>query len=88
MVVEIDPAVDIYTMANPFVIVFFQLLIIQLFGKLKPIKSIIIGGIIIGLSMLINLVPILLYGNIREGVNLFWVTIPLGSLYSLFLQWL
>ncbi len=81
MVVEIDPAVDIYTMANPFVIVFFQLLIIQLFGKLKPIKSIIIGGIIIGLSMLINLVPILLYGNIREGVNLFWVTIPLGSLF-------
>ncbi len=81
MVVEIDPAVDIYTMANPFVIVFFQLLVIRLFGKLKPIKSIIIGGIIIGLSMLINLVPILLYGNIREGVNLFWVTIPIGSLF-------
>ena len=81
MVVEIDPAVDIYTMANPFVIVFFQLLIIRLFGKLKPIKSIVIGGIIIGLSMLINLIPILLYGNVREGVNLFWVTIPLGSLF-------
>ncbi|MBU8893028.1 MAG: MFS transporter [Bacteroidales bacterium] len=81
MVVEIDPAVDIYTMTNPFVIVFFQLLVIRLFGKLKPIKSIIIGGIIIGLSMLINLVPILLYGNIREGVNLFWVTIPIGSLF-------
>ena len=81
MVVEIDPAVDIYTMANPFVIVFFQLLVIRLFGKFKPIKSIIIGGIIIGLSMLINLVPILLYGNVREGVNLFWVTIPLGSLF-------
>jgi len=81
MVVEIDPAVDIYTMANPFVIVFFQLLVIKLFGKFKPIKSIIIGGIIIGLSMLINLVPILLYGNIREGVNLFWVTIPIGSLF-------
>jgi len=81
MVVEIDPAVDIYTMANPFVIVFFQLLIIRLFGKLKPIKSIIIGGVIIGLSMLINLVPILLYGNVREGVNLYWVTIPMGSLF-------
>jgi proton-dependent oligopeptide transporter, POT family len=81
MVVEIDPAVDIYTMANPFVIVFFQLLIIRLFGKLKPIKSIIIGGVIISLSMLINLVPILLYGNVREGVNLLWVTIPMGSLF-------
>ena len=28
--------VDIYTTANPFVIVFFQLLITRLFGKLKP----------------------------------------------------
>lgn len=81
MVVEIDPAVDIYTMANPFVIVFFQLLIIKLFGKIKPIKSIVIGSLIIGLSMLINLIPVLLYGNIREDVNIFSLAIPLGSLF-------
>lgn len=81
MVVELDPAVDIYTMANPFVIVFFQLLIIKLFGNLKPVISIVVGGIIIGLSMLINLVPIFLYGTVREGVNLVWVSIPIGSLF-------
>jgi proton-dependent oligopeptide transporter, POT family len=57
-VVETDPAVDIYTMANPFVIVFFQLLITRMFGKMKPIKSIIVGIVIIGASMLINIIPI------------------------------
>ena len=81
MVVEIDPPVDIYTMANAFIIVFFQLLIIKLFGKYKPIKSIIIGGVIIGLSMLINLAPILFYGNVREGVSILNIALPVGSLF-------
>ena len=48
-VVETDPAVDLYTMANPFVIVFFQLLITRLFGKMKPIRSMIVGIVIISL---------------------------------------
>jgi len=79
-VVELDPAVDLITMANPFVIVFFQLLVIKLFGKMKPTKSIIVGSVIIGLSMLINVGPILLFGGIRSMTlgNL----IPLGSLFA------
>jgi dipeptide/tripeptide permease len=78
-VVELDPAVDIITMANPFVIVFFQLLITKLFGKLKPIKSIIVGTIIIGISMLINLIPIFMSGGPRTLT--FGELIPLGSLF-------
>ena len=79
-VVELDPAVDIITMANPFVIVFFQLLIIKLFGKMKPTSSIIVGAIIIGLSMLINVGPIFLFGGVRNMTlgNL----LPLGSLFA------
>ena len=77
-VVETDPAVDIYTMANPFVIVFFQLLITRLFGKMKPIRSIIVGIIIIGVSMLINIVPIYLADNVRLEV---WDLLPIGSLF-------
>ncbi len=65
-VVELDPAVDIITMANPFVIVAFQLLITRLFGKWKPINSIVVGTIIIGLSMVVNLVPIFTAGGVRE----------------------
>ena len=78
-VVELDPAVDIITMANPFVIVFFQLLITKKFGKMKPINSIIVGIIIIGVSMIINLFPIFMEGGVRS-LNL-GDFVPLGTLF-------
>jgi dipeptide/tripeptide permease len=76
--VELSPAMDIYTMANPIVIVCFQLLITRLFGKLPPIKSIIIGTVIIGLSMVINIYPIFASGGVRAQALGF---IPLGSMF-------
>jgi len=78
-VVELDPAVDIITMANPFVIVFFQLLITKTFGKMKPIKSIIVGIVIIGLSMLINLIPIFIGDGVRSLTLGDWI--PMGTLF-------
>ncbi len=79
-VVELDPAVDLITMANPFVIVFFQLLITKKFGKLKPINSIIVGIIIIGLAMVINLAPIFMAGGVTKMV--LGDFIPIGSLFA------
>jgi len=85
-VLETDPAVDIYTTANPFVIVFFQLLITRYFGKLKPVRSIIIGNIIVGISMLVNLIPILLT-NLRYEIDIsawfFQFALPFGSLMGI-----
>jgi POT family proton-dependent oligopeptide transporter len=78
-VVELDPAVDLITMANPFVIVFFQLLITKKFGKMKPINSIVVGIIIIGISMVINLIPIFMSGGVRSLT--LGEFIPLGSLF-------
>ncbi|NPD48255.1 MULTISPECIES: MFS transporter [unclassified Lentimicrobium] len=78
-VVELNPAVDLVTMANPFVIVFFQLLITKKFGKMKPIQSIIVGIIIIGVSMSINLIPIFMNGGVRALT--FGEYIPLGTLF-------
>jgi len=78
-VVELDPAVDIITMANPFVIVFFQLLITKKFGKMKPINSIIVGIVIIGVSMMINLIPIFMNGGVRSLT--LGEFIPLGTLF-------
>jgi dipeptide/tripeptide permease len=78
-VVELDPAVDIITMANPFVIVFFQLLITKKFGKMKPINSIIVGIIIIGISMMINLIPIFMSGGVRTLTLGDWI--PMGTLF-------
>ena len=76
--VELKPAMDIYTIANPFVIVGFQLLITLAFGKLPPIKSIIVGTVIIGFAMLINLAPIYMAGGV--GLRMFDL-LPLGSLF-------
>jgi len=78
-VVETNPAVDLITMANPLVIVAFQLLITRTFGKLKPIRSIVVGIVIIGLSMVVNLAPIFLAGGIRALPLGTWL--PLGSLF-------
>jgi len=78
-VVDLDPPVDLITMANPLTIVCFQLLIIKLFGKLKPIRSMIVGGVIIGLSMVINLVPIFIYGNVRQ--NFLGLLFPVGAAF-------
>ncbi len=77
-VVETDPAVDIYTMANPLVIVTCQLLVTRLFGKMRPIRSIIVGILIIGLCMALNLVPIWMAGGVRLLVAN-WI--PIGSLF-------
>ena len=74
--VELGPRMDLYTMANPITIVLFQLLITKVFGKLPPIKSIIVGTVIIGLSMLINVVPLYMAGGVTAKL---WL--PLGSLF-------
>ncbi len=75
-VVETNPAVDLYTMANPIVIVFFQLLITRTFGRMRPIRSMIVGTIIIGLSMIINVIPIFMAGGVRMQVM---DLLPIGS---------
>ena len=77
-VVETNPAMDLYTAANPITIVCFQLLITKLFGKMKPIRSIVVGTVIIGLSMVINLIPVYASGGVRT-IAMNWL--PLGSVF-------
>jgi len=77
-VVEPSPAMDLYTAANPFVIVCLQLAITQYFGTMKAIRSIVVGTVIIGVSMLINVYPIFASGGVRAlAAN--WL--PLGSVF-------
>jgi dipeptide/tripeptide permease len=77
-VVQKDPPVDIYTMANPIVIVCFQLLITKLFGKLRPIRSMVVGAVIIAVAFLLNVVPLFMSGGVRVSV---WQILPLGALF-------
>jgi MFS family permease len=67
---------DIYTMANPLVIVCFQLLVTRLFGRMRPIRSMIIGTVIIGAAMALNVIPILAGGDLRASLG-GWL--PVGS---------
>ncbi len=64
-VVEANPAMDLYTAANPFVIVCFQLAISRAFGRMRPIRSMVAGTVIISVAMLINLAPIYTAGGVR-----------------------
>ena len=77
-VIEPSPAMDLYTAANPFVIVCLQLAITQYFGKMKAIRSIVVGTVIIGVSMLINVYPIYAAGGMR-AITANWL--PLGSVF-------
>jgi dipeptide/tripeptide permease len=77
-VVETNPAMDLYTAANPFVIVCFQLLISRTFGKMKPIRSMVLGSVIIGVAFLINLAPIYSAGGVR-AITAIWL--PLASVF-------
>jgi dipeptide/tripeptide permease len=80
-VVETHPAMDLYTAANPFVIVAFQLLVTSFFGRVRAVRSIVIGTVIIGLAMLLNVVPIYAAGGVR-ALAAHWL--PLGSVFIIF----
>ncbi len=80
-VIETKPAMDLYTAANPFIIVCFQLLVTAFFGKVRAIRSIVIGTVIIGLAMILNLFPIWEPGGLRAlAAN--WL--PVGSMFLIF----
>jgi dipeptide/tripeptide permease len=77
-VVETNPAMDLYTAANPFVIVCFQLAISSAFGKIRPILSMTIGTVIIAVAMLINIAPIYMAGG-PQAIAANWL--PIASVF-------
>jgi dipeptide/tripeptide permease len=80
-VIETHPAMDLYTAANPFVIVAFQLLVTSFFGRVRAVRSIVVGTVIIGLAMLLNVFPIYAAGGVRAlAAN--WL--PIGSVFIIF----
>jgi dipeptide/tripeptide permease len=77
-VVESNPAMDLYTAANPFVIVCFQLIITNTWGKMKPIRSMVAGTVIISVAMLINVAPIYTAGGPQA---VFANALPIASVF-------
>jgi dipeptide/tripeptide permease len=65
-------------MANPLVIVTLQLAVTKVFGRLAPVRSMVVGTVIIGFAMVINVAPLYLAGGPRA---LGPFGIPIGSLF-------
>jgi dipeptide/tripeptide permease len=80
----IDPnaPMDLYTMANPLMIVCFQLLITRMVKRWTPVKSIMFGAMVVTAGMLMNVLPPLIFGDIKRMVNL-GITIPIAGIFMI-----
>ena len=78
----IDPnaPVEIYTLANPVMIVCFQLLITRLVKKWTPVKSILLGVGVTTAGMLINVLPALLLPQLTQKVSLLGLALPAAGM--------
>jgi dipeptide/tripeptide permease len=80
----VDPnaPMDLYTMANPIMIVSFQLLITRLVKRWAPIKSIMFGAMVVTAGMLMNVLPPLLFRDITRKVDL-GITLPIAGIFMI-----
>lgn len=81
----IDPnaPVELYTMANPIMIVAFQLLITRMVKRWTPVKSIMLGAVVVTLGMLMNAVPALISADPMKKVGLLGLAVPFAGIFML-----
>lgn len=81
----LDPhaPVEIYTLANPIMIVCFQLLITNLTKKWTSIKSMMAGIIVTTIGMLVNILPILLFTDFAKKVSVLGILFPIATIFVL-----
>jgi POT family proton-dependent oligopeptide transporter len=79
----IDPnaPVELYTLANPIMIVSLQLLITRMVKKWSPVRSIMMGAGVTTAGMLLNVIPPLLFADQFQRVNVLGLAVPLAGLF-------
>ncbi|HEX9902266.1 MAG TPA: MFS transporter [Acidobacteriota bacterium] len=82
---HIDPnaPVELYTLANPLMIVAFQMLITLLVKRWTPVKTIMIGAGVVTVGMLVNVLPPLLFNNIYQKISIGSIVLPVAGLFLL-----
>jgi dipeptide/tripeptide permease len=82
----IDPQapLELYTLANPLMIVAFQLVITRMAKKWTPVKSIIFGVAVTTTGMLINVLPALFLPHLAQKVSLAGLAIPIAGVVLVF----
>ncbi|MEW5902105.1 MAG: MFS transporter [Acidobacteriota bacterium] len=78
----IDPnaPVELYTLANPVMIVSLQLLITRMVKKWTPLKSILLGVAVTTTGMLINVLPAVFLPDLTHKLNLAGLAVPAAGL--------
>jgi len=79
----IDPnaPVELYTLANPVMIVCLQLFITKIVKRWTPIKSIILGIAVTTSGMLLNVLPPLLFSDLSQRTSLIGLSIPIAGIF-------
>ena len=79
----LDPnaAVELYQLANPIMIVCFQMLITRIAKRWTPIKSIIIGAGVVTAGMFLNVLPPLLSGDPARKVHFLGLVLPFAGAF-------
>jgi POT family proton-dependent oligopeptide transporter len=79
----VDPnaPMELYTLANPVMIVSFQLLITRLVKRWTPIKSILFGVAVTTTGMLFNLLPPLLGAGFTEKIDVLGLALPFAGVF-------
>jgi proton-dependent oligopeptide transporter, POT family len=79
----VDPnaPMELYTLANPVMIVAFQMLITRLMKKWTPIKSILFGVAVTTTGMLINVLPPLFGGDLSRRVDVLGLALPFAGVF-------
>lgn len=81
--VDPDAPMELYTLANPIMIVAFQLLITRLVKRWLPVKTIMLGAIVVTLGMLVNVLPPLLFGDPNRMVGLAGLSLPIAGIFMI-----
>ncbi len=79
----VDPnaPMELYTLANPIMIVSFQMLITRMVKKWTPVKSIMLGVAVTTVGMSLNVLPSLLSNDITQRVQVAGLAIPLAGIF-------
>jgi proton-dependent oligopeptide transporter, POT family len=81
----VDPnaPMELYTLANPVMIVCFQLLITRLAKRWLPVKSIMIGAIVVTCGMLVNILPPLLFADAHAKTSVAGLSLPIAGIFMI-----
>jgi proton-dependent oligopeptide transporter, POT family len=79
--VDPDAPMELYTLANPVMIVAFQMVITRLARRWTPIKSILFGVAVTTAGMLMNVLPPLLGSDLSRRVDVLGLALPFAGVF-------